>query len=294
MGTPADYESAYYQINSLIKFEEQINSQNNSSSNMGSHYPCLLPMAGKGSRFKMKGFSTPKQFLPLFEGQSSQYSLTGLNISELHIGVLQSNLDAAKSAFKNATSFTVLSDVLNGQALTCKHMLMDREFQGPFIITACDSSLTLDCESFYKAIDRKDFDIIVVVCSDNPATNKKPEAYSWVIYDKDENVTSVHCKKSLSSTDISNNKIGHIDGTFVFKDKELYLDLVGELETTGFSENLGEFYVDELLALALNKGLKIKSFRADHYLCFGTPEEYNEICYYYNCIKSLKYLKKKQ
>ena len=108
------------------------------------------------------------------------------------------------------------------------------------------------------------------------------------MYDELNNALSIDCKANpfVSENYNKDSFYGHIDGTFIFKNKKTYDDLFLMVQESGFN-TLGEFYVDEIVQKGVEIGLSVKVFKADHYICYGTPSEYNEVCYYYNALKAI-------
>ncbi|HMV46039.1 MAG TPA: hypothetical protein PKD50_26190, partial [Leptospiraceae bacterium] len=48
-----------------------------------------------------------------------------------------------------------------------------------------------------------------------------------------------------------------------------------------------EFYVDSMIGLAIELGLKTKIFRIDHYICWGTPNDYKTYLYWQKFFKKV-------
>jgi bifunctional N-acetylglucosamine-1-phosphate-uridyltransferase/glucosamine-1-phosphate-acetyltransferase GlmU-like protein len=42
----------------------------------------------------------------------------------------------------------------------------------------------------------------------------------------------------------------------------------------------GEFYVDDIINQNIKAGLKVKLFEVDHYICWGTPNDYKTYNYW--------------
>ena len=288
LGTPKDYETVRYIITSITSLLHSASKQ----LDLVRGLPCVLPMAGRGSRFTDLGITTPKQFLPIFNTIACSLSLANLPISEIHIGVLPKHLTAANKLFPDASSLTVINQVLNGQALTCKEILMRTNIQGPFIITPCDSAISFNNNQLNNHLETSDWDILVMTCKPNPATSGNENSYSWVFYDSECNVKDVLCKQYPPSEYINKFMYGHIDGTFFFRSPSLYFDLISDLIKQGRQSHLSEYYVDELVKIAVEQGAKVFSVETSAYICFGTPDDYHQLCYYYNSLAALGALTK--
>lgn len=288
LGTPDDYEGVKYIVDSILSLSRDEPQPAHPLLSL----PCVLPMAGRGSRFAKKGITTPKQFLPILNSTTSILSLKNLPISETHLGVLSRDEAEAKALFPEFSSVTIINDVLNGQALTCQSILANGSIEGPFMITPCDSALTFDPMKLDSLLNHSAWDVIVMTCKPNPATLHNKESYSWVLYDSENCVKEVLCKRFPKKNDLTKFAYGHIDGTFFFRSAQLYENLLSDLLARGPQSPLSEYYVDELIDIALSKGAKIFNMEAKSYICFGTPSDYNQLCYYYSALVSLGAVKK--
>jgi hypothetical protein len=50
-----------------------------------------------------------------------------------------------------------------------------------------------------------------------------------------------------------------------------------------YQENIrsnNEFYVDDVLNQNIKRGLKVKAFEVDNYICWGTPDDYETYLYW--------------
>jgi dTDP-glucose pyrophosphorylase len=283
LGTPRDYESVRYNIDIILKLlnEGQV------SFKPSRGLPCILPMAGRGSRFAKHGITTPKQFLPLFNSITSVLSLANLPISEIHLGILSNHEDEVSRLFPGSSSITIIDDIMNGQALTCRAMLASACIKGPFMITPCDSALIVDSSKISSLLEDSTWDIVVITCGENPATLDSEDSYSWVLYDTENVVQNIFCKQFPNINQKQDLSCGHIDGTFVFRSTHLYNTLMRELLARGPQEHLSEYYVDDLVRIAVSNGVRVLNLAAESYVCFGTPSDYDQLCYYYNSLVSL-------
>ena len=76
-----------------------------------------------------------------------------------------------------------------------------------------------------------------------------------------------------------------IIGSFFFRKISLFKRLVEEqFEKKDLVNN--EFYVDSLINIAIKKGLNIKYFEVDSFLCWGTPNELKTYEYWQDCFDS--------
>ena len=98
---------------------------------------------------------------------------------------------------------------------------------------------------------------------------------------KNNSINKVSVKKRNKND--SSNAI--IIGSFFFRKISVFKRLVEEqFEKKDLVNN--EFYVDSLINIAIKKGLNIKYFEVDSFLCWGTPNELKTYEYWQDCFDS--------
>ena len=91
-------------------------------------------------------------------------------------------------------------------------------------------------------------------------------------------VTGVSVKKPLNDPTHDPTIIG----TFTFKKASMFKHAAEKLiERSGVVN--GEYYVDSCIEDALSLGLNVRIFLVDHYLCWGTPNDFNTFKYWQSC-----------
>ena len=69
-------------------------------------------------------------------------------------------------------------------------------------------------------------------------------------------------------------------GTFYFRSPALLEEMIEELERRDIRVN-GELYLDSVINLCVERGLDVRVFESDGYLCWGTPEALAEFTYWH-------------
>ncbi len=100
--------------------------------------------------------------------------------------------------------------------------------------------------------------------------------YGWLNVDHNDFVTSASIKKPISTTP---EKDHAIVGTFYFKKMKYFLDAVKSLYVNNNRVN-NEFYVDSCAEELIKLGKKVKVFEVDHYICWGTPDDFRTYNYW--------------
>ncbi|MDC0253351.1 NTP transferase domain-containing protein [Bacteriovoracales bacterium] len=242
----------------------------------------LIPMAGEGLRFKKEGFDLPK---PLIEVSGYPMVIQASKClpekGRFVFACLKNHLDnyplknTIKGSFSNST-FIEIDELTQGQASTCEMALKDVDPEAPLLISACDNGVIWDQQKFYEIIEEDDPEAIFWTFRNHPCTNDSPEMYGWLRTDENDYVTGASVKKPISRTP---EKDHAIVGTFYFKKTKYFLDSVKSLYTHNNRVN-NEFYVDSCAEELLRMNLKVKVFEVDHYICWGTPNDYKVYNYW--------------
>jgi dTDP-glucose pyrophosphorylase len=246
----------------------------------------LIPMAGAGSRFTEKGYTTPKPLLPVMglpmvvqaanalpDADKPVFILRDFHISEYKIGtrILEYYPDA---------EIIVLEELTEGQAVTC---LKAKEFidnNEELVIGASDNGMIYSHEKFEEM--KKDADAIVFTFRNNPSVLANPRAYGWVMADNENNIREAKVKFNMPEP-MQNHAIV---GAFWFKEGKDFVE-AAESMIAGNRRINNEFYVDECINDLLAMGKKVKAFEIDHYICWGTPTDYETFNYWEHYFKNL-------
>lgn len=244
----------------------------------------VIPMAGRGNRFVEKGYSLPKPFLdvngsPMFSQavdclpKTKEYVFICL---DEHISKF-SVKDAVAKSYRNANIVSV-PKTTSGQACTCEFGIQKSAVaeETSIIISACDNAALYDERKFRVLLQDLSVDIIVWSFRNSQASKSNPDMYSWLEVDCNDFVRRVSCKKFIYEDPL---KTHAIVGTMFFRKSKYFLDGLRknkEMEIT----TIGEYYVDDVISRNLEMGLKIKVFEVDHYVCWGTPDDYEVYNYW--------------
>ena len=244
----------------------------------------LLPMAGKGSRFVKEGYKIPKPLLdidgiPMFVRAVQQIPNTFKQLllcQESHI-----NLYPIEKTFKKffpQSHIETIDYITDGQACSCE-ILLDRENinnDTPIIISACDNGISYSNKRYQQLRNDPDVDVIVWTFSKHPTSEMYPHMYAWL--DIDEKTSLI---KEVSVKQPFKNRPNRycIIGTMYFKKALLFREGLEYIYRNDIKTN-GEFYVDNVVQALITKGYKCKMLDVDHYLCWGTPNDYKTYQYW--------------
>jgi hypothetical protein len=148
----------------------------------------------------------------------------------------------------------------------------------PILVSACDNGVVYDPAKWAALVADPTVDVIVWSFRANTASTWNPDAYAWMLVDAAGQVRHVSCKKFLPEVhDLRRSHV--IIGTMFFR-KAAYFREGYEACVREGRRTKGEFYVDDVVNSAIKAGLSVRVFEADHYLCWGTPDDYRTYEYW--------------
>jgi NDP-sugar pyrophosphorylase family protein len=243
----------------------------------------LLPMAGAGQRFRDAGYEIPKPLLPVSGRPMALQAMADLPAAPHRRFVLRRDLPdlpaiTATLAAADPQSDTALLDGLtDGQARTCLLALDGIDLDAPLTIGACDNGLLYDPARFTALMD-SNADIIVWGVRGHPAARRRPTAYGWIDADAEGRVSNVSVKQALA--DPAHDPI--VTGAFTFRRGRDFVAAAERMIAREARVN-GEFYIDTCINDALALGLDCRLLEVDHYLGWGTPDEWRTFAYWQSC-----------
>ncbi len=243
----------------------------------------VLPLAGRGSRFMMEGYSTPKPLLNINGKPMILRAVESIPSCSSHVFLcLQEHLDqhaidkALLKQYPGATILT-LDDTTEGQACTCEIGIQKGGITGdtPILISACDNGVDYDKEKYLAMEADESIDVIVWSFTNHPTSQLFPHMYAWLnVHPETGSIKEVSVKKYIEGAKHC------IIGTMYFRRADLFLEGLEDIYRTNTRTN-GEFYVDNLLQPLIDKGYNVKVFEADAYMCWGTPTDYQTYQYWF-------------
>lgn len=249
----------------------------------------LVPMAGQGSRFSNENYQTHKACLPVYSSKfSAQVPMVVQSVCDLPVDLNKSNskvifvvrdfhvtdgsISEIMQHFKSS-DYTSLSDLTQGQAITCQSALPLIDISQPLFVCACDNGMVIDHDYFLQIA--LDSDAIVFAFKDDPVVEENPQAYGWVKTVGDR-VTGVSVKQPISDTPMLDYAIS---GCFWFREGKIFFDLINKMIENQDTIN-NEYYVDQIFNY-FDVSSKIRVMPVEKYICWGTPRDYEKNKNYY-------------
>ena len=245
----------------------------------------LIPMAGEGQRFREQGYTMPKPAIPtIYRGTGetlpmvvcATLDLPGLEPGGRNVTFVDRDFhkrnsveEVLRERFPGA-SFITVDHLTEGQACTCL-LAKERIDNGkPLLIAGCDNGMAFDREQFERS--KQEADCLVFTYRNNDAVLKNPNAYGWMIVDKNENITGLSIKKAISDDPVHDHAVV---ATFWFKAGHIFVEAAEKMIHENDRVNV-EFYVDEVIKYVLQMGYRAKVFEIERYIGWGTPKDYED------------------
>ena len=244
----------------------------------------ILPMAGKGSRFSEKGYILPK---PLLHVNNKPMIVEAVNCLPKSNNIIficlkehldNSNIRNTLESYYPNCQIIEIDKVTEGQACTCEiginkgHLDLEK----PILISACDNGVYYNLEEYQKLINDETIDVIVWSFRNNQSSKVNPNAYAWLKVNENNEIEHVSCKKFIYDNPL---KTHAIIGTMFFRKARYFIDGLKKNYKYNIRTN-NEFYVDDVINQNIKAGLKVKVFESEHYICWGTPDDYETYLYW--------------
>lgn len=235
----------------------------------------LIPMAGAGQRFLDAGYTTCKPLIHVGNVPMIVKAAHSLPSPDEWIFICrdhhikEAGIDAVlQEHFHNAKVISI-KKLTEGQACTC---LLAKSLLRPddiLTIGACDNAMTYDDQLLKTMMESNSVDALIWTFRKNPVVLQNPQMYGWVVVDSDNYVEKVRCKIPVSNSPMNDHTV---IGTFTFKRAEDFIDCTNTMIAADRRIN-NEFYIDEAMNVLVEKGLRVKVFEVDRYICWGTPRD---------------------
>ena len=235
----------------------------------------LIPMAGAGQRFITAGYQSPKPLLSV-SGRPMIVQAAGcLPTADQWIFVcrkehiVEAKIDRELRKHFKSTDIIALDHLTEGQACTCLTAKGILDPNANLTIGACDNAMIYNQALFESEISSSGVDALIWTFRQNPAVLQDPRMYGWVDADVSGRVRRLSVKMPISDQPMNDHAV---IGAFTFKRACDFVDLAESMIRAN-RRIRNEFYVDEVMNVAVEQGLSVKVFEVQHYICWGTPRD---------------------
>tara|TARA_A100001515_G_scaffold35435_1_gene27631 strand:- start:765 stop:1859 length:1095 start_codon:yes stop_codon:yes gene_type:complete len=226
----------------------------------------LIPMAGAGSRFKIKGFDVPKPLIKIGEECLVEKSISTLGIDGRYIFVTRKyENESFNEELKNILlrmkpnceirQVDYLTDGATATCLIAKDLIDNDE---PLIITNCDQSLEWDAEDFLEKVDGVD-GCVVTHDSDNPKN-------SFILLDERGYGVELAEKRPISNLALI--------GLHYWKSGKDFVESAEKMISNKIKSK-NEYYIAPTYNSLIENGKKITNYhiKKQQYISLGSPED---------------------
>ncbi len=217
----------------------------------------LIPMAGRGSRFKKNGYNLPKPFIPIMGMPMFLAAIRSFPLSDKYIIICQdefvdrySILEKTKNYLPKCKVISV-KGITDGQASTCllaENQLIDDQ---ALIISSCDYQLVYNEEVYDKLLKDLSIDVIVWTFEIGQIKKHSPNEFAYC-RTNGPIVKEIVEKKTISNTP-------HLDpavvGTFTFRYSSDFVWAAKKMINKNIQIN-GEYYVGTSINQLIELGKK--------------------------------------
>ena len=238
----------------------------------------IVLLAGKGERFLNKGYTVPKGLLKFNDLEIAIHSansipkcaetIFGLQIKDYKNYDIQNTIE---KKYRENYNFYKFENYTIGQATSCYEIVdkLNLRSDKSFFLLSCDFSFTVKEKKLKEIIDDK-FDAIVFTYKAKEINYSNPLSFGWTRSDENNFINKVACKKRI---DPHQNNDYIVIGAFHFTKKNTYVEYYKKLIKEKRYVN-DETYIDVIIEMMVDDGLRVYNYEVDSFKNFGTPEQY--------------------
>lgn len=271
LGTPEDYEQYCFWWKYFNNTQVEL-----TDPGRGVERVALLPMAGRGSRFKAYGYRVVKPLIqvsgvPMMIRAAKSFPQVDRWVCLPRADDLTKHpIIQALETLNGKLDVLGVDHETSGQAATC---LLAADYitdDAEVLIASCDYEHRYQGRRWQTILDNKDIDGAIWTYRTRGLPVKNPEAFAYCILgDDNETVTEIVEKATISDTP-------HLDsmvvGTFWFRRARDYKYAARSLIDKDIRIN-GEHYIGTSINQLLQLGRRFVIFEIDQWISFGDPFE---------------------
>jgi|APSaa5957512622_1039677.scaffolds.fasta_scaffold33635_1 NDP-sugar pyrophosphorylase family protein len=278
LGTPDDYEQYRFWHKYFTKKDKVHAEKNHNIKRIG-----LIPMAGKGSRFREYGYRVPKPLIKVEDIPMVIRVADSMPNQDKWIFLPRKEdmdrypIERTLRKFSGDCVILPVNQHTSGQAATC---LLAKEFidsDSELIIASADYEHMYNNELWQLIVNDPTIDGAIWTYRSRSMVLKDPEKFAYCQVRRDGmTVDKVIEKKIISSTP-------HLDplviGTFWYRKAKYFIDAAENLIENDITIN-GEHYVGTSINYLIQQGKKFVIFDIDQWISFGDPFELKVLEYW--------------
>lgn len=247
----------------------------------------VVPMAGLGQRFRDRGYTEPKPFVPVAGRPMVEQVLRMLPGSPSRVLVALEQhasdprlvrLAEGANGSSSPTRIIGIPALTSGQATTALVGLEGLADDAPVLFAPCDTGSIFDVRELQRieASNGAEADLVVFTAKGHQPAMFRPQMYGWVRVE-DGKATAIAVKKQVEGTPPGEQEV--VLGTFWFSSKALFVREYEAMLAANDTVN-GELYIDTIARRMVERGAKVRALTVQKYIPWGTPEELDTFHYW--------------
>jgi choline kinase len=278
LGTPDDYEQYQFWYKFFTKKDNIYTKRKHTEKRVG-----LIPMAGKGSRFREYGYRVAKPLIKVRGAPMVIRTVNSMPDQDKWIFLPRKEdldkypIEKTLRKFDSNCAVLPVNQYTSGQAATC---LLAKEFidnDSELIIASADYEHVYSNKLWQLIVDDLTIDGAIWTYRSKSMILKDPEKFAYCQVGLD----GVTIDKVVEKKTISNNP--HLDplvvGTFWYRKAKDFIDATENLIENDITIN-GEHYVGTSINYLIQQGKKFVIFDIDQWISFGDPFELKVLEYW--------------
>ena len=240
--------------------------------NISKSFVVIMPMAGRGMRFRKYGHNTPKPLIKINNRPMFLKSAMAFSRKLKWFFIVQKSLTNNKifkdsiKFFKNKKVIT-LNKYTSGQASTVKKAIKFLKKNHIIIVHSCDLSFKINFKEVKKKL--KEYDVIVLTSKGTKHNFKNQSQFSWVRKNSVSKDTEISLKKNFT-TNKKNNRV--LVGSFIFKNYKVLNESIKYIINNNLKIK-NEYYLDCAASISEKIGFKLDEIIVKKYQSWGSHSE---------------------
>ena len=270
-GTPEDLDQYLFWSKYFSHSKNDISQYNQKTSQIN-----LIPMAGKGSRFKDSGYRLSKPMIPVKNKPMVITACESFPSAAKWIFLPRKDdfnkypIAKALNEFHSNCNVIPIDHETSGQAATCLLAESELNPNSPLFIASCDYETVYSKERWENIIKDETIDGAIWTYRLGNLLAKDPKAFAYC----KTNSGSSRISKIVEKDVISNNpgKDPMAVGSFWFRESGDFIYAAKHAIQNDINVK-GEHYVANSINILINEGKKFVNFDVDSWVSFGDPFE---------------------
>jgi GTP:adenosylcobinamide-phosphate guanylyltransferase len=243
-------------------------------------FTLILPMSGKGTRFSKEGYQVPKPLLPV-DGEPMVIRAAEClpkHKNDVFICLNEHSVDRVLVGKFPKAIVRTIDHITEGYAVSCELGIDLIDENTPIMISPCDSAVSYNEQAFLDMVADKNNDVIVWSFRNSQASKINPAMYTWMDVDENGFLRNMLYKQEPKGDPLKT----HASVGIMYFRKAKYL-LEGLRKNREQNKRpIGELCIDSVAHQLAENNYKVKVFEVDHYVCWGTPNNYKTYLYWSN------------